>query len=383
MKKIIISSLFIFILLILVIYLLNPKEIYQLNKKTTQFVDYQSAPEGTPSLRASDCGLCHSEIYHEWQTSLHSKAFIDPFFTAYHKKDNQDPTCLVCHTPLSNQSPVLINLSDNSKELKSRVNPDFDPELQKEGINCAGCHVRKGVIYGPYKARDIKAPHPVAFEQKFLDKTLCKQCHEVPSKDFSLMKEGICSTGMESDTGIWAARGFICQDCHMPAIERPLMTGFPSRSGRKHLWPGGYSTQQLQKVFSFKAQKINDKIKLTISNSGAGHMAPTGDTDRFIILDFFWQDQHGKQTILKTIKFKRQVIWQPIMFVFSDNRLGPGQSLTINLSAPETPGKLFVNGVYHVMTDKSLKRLRDKYKLTSEQPIHRPFINNRQIIIKK
>ncbi len=384
MKKIIIWLISIIITLLLIVYWLNPKEIYQLNNKTTQFIDYQSAPEGTHSLKASDCGLCHAEIYQEWQTSLHSKAFVDPFFTAYHKKDKGDPTCLVCHTPLANQSPLLISLSSaHSQSLKSRENPNYDPELQKEGVNCAGCHVRKGIVYGPYKARVMSAPHPVAFDQRFLDKTLCKQCHEVPSKDFSLMKEGICSTGRESNAGIWAARGFICQDCHMPATERPLMTGFPSRAGRKHLWPGGYSTQQLQKVFSFKAQKINDKIKLTITNSGAGHKAPTGDTDRFITLDFIWQDKQGKQTILETIKFKRQVIWQPIMFVFSDNRLGPGKSTSITVKAPESQGKLLVNAVYHVMTDTSLQRLKEKYQLKNGHSVHRQFITNQEIRINQ
>ncbi len=383
MKKNILWSLFVIIVILLITYWLNPKEIYQLNNKTTQFIKLQKPPQGTTSLKAADCGNCHQAIYQEWQTSLHSKAFTDLFFTAYHKKDKGDPTCLVCHTPLENQSPVLITFSNNHKEnLITQNNPGFDPELQKEGINCAGCHVRDGVIYGPYKARDLNAPHPVGYDRKFLTKTLCKQCHEVPSKDFSLMQEGICSTGMESNTGIWAARGYVCQDCHMPAIERPLMSGYPSRPGRKHLWPGGYSSRQLQKAFSFKAQKIDQHILITIINSGAGHKVPTGDTDRFITLDFIWETEQGQTNLLKSIEFKRQVIWQPVMFVLSDNRLSPGKSTTINIPLPETKGHLLVNGIYHVMTDRSLQRLKDKYQLQNEPAIHRPFINKLKINIQ-
>ncbi|WP_198262525.1 hypothetical protein [sulfur-oxidizing endosymbiont of Gigantopelta aegis] len=200
------------------------------------------------------------------------------------------------------------------------------------------------------------------------------------------MNEGICSTGMESNTGQWAARGYTCQDCHMPAIKRPLMSGYPVREGRKHTWPGAYSTTQLQKVFTFKATAKQNELSITITNSGAGHKAPTGDTDRFITLDFFWIDEKGQRTELDSIEFKRQVVWQPIMFVLADNRLGAGESTQFTSTIPEaTPNKkgiLYVNGTYHVMTDRSLKRLKEKFELKNEWPIHRPFIEQQEIKIQ-
>lgn len=382
MKKRLIQTILFLIIIIAILYLLNPPEIYQLTQKTAQFIPYQETPAGVTSLKAKDCGVCHVEIYQEWQTSLHAKAYTDPFFTAYHKKDKGDPTCLVCHTPLENQSPVILSsASGQYHDLSSRPNPKFDPQLQQEGVTCASCHVKDGVIYGPYRKKDMNSPHPVAYADKFTSKSLCQQCHEVPSKTFSVMSEGICSTGMESDKGIWAARGFVCQDCHMPAITRPLMTGYPAREGKKHLWPGGYSTTQLQKVFTFKAHKQKEQLFITITNSGAGHKAPTGDPDRFIILDFTWIDQKGIETKLESIEFKRQIIWQPIMFVWSDNRLEPGASVTIETEVPTPSGSLFVDGSYHVMTDRSLNRLKDNFNLKNEWPIHRPFIERQKISI--
>ncbi|MCW8933055.1 MAG: cytochrome c family protein [Gammaproteobacteria bacterium] len=382
MKKIIITISTLIILLLGILFILNPTGIYELTDKTAKYIPLQEIPEGSISLKAKDCGVCHVEIYQEWQTSLHAKAFIDPFFTAYLKKDKGDPTCSVCHTPLENQSPIILTSdSGHYDDLITTPNPNYDPELQKEGVTCAACHVKDGVILGPYRKKELNAPHPVAYDEKFLKKSLCKQCHEVPSKDFSLMKEGICSTGMESNTGIWSARGYICQDCHMPAIKRPLMAGYPEREGRKHLWPGAYSKSQLQKVFTFKAEKNDNTISITITNSGAGHKAPTGDTDRFIILDFFWIDQLGEKTELTSIEFKRQVIWQPIMFVLSDNRLSPGESTQLNVAYPETAGALYVNGTYHVMTERSLNRLRDKYELKNEWEVNRPFIEQQKIDI--
>ena len=383
MKKFIITISTLIILLLLILFFLNPDGIYELSDKTTRYISHQEVPTGVISLKAGDCGTCHIEIYQEWQTSLHSKAFIDPFFTAYLRKDKGDPTCSVCHTPLENQSPIILSSESGLyNDLKTTANPKFDPELQKEGVTCAACHVKNGIIFGPFRKNTLNAPHPVAYDEKFLSKSLCQQCHEVPSKDFSLMNEGICSTGMESDTGLWSARGFICQDCHMPEINRPLMAGYPAREGRKHLWPGAYSTAQLKKVFSFKAEKIQDKLSITITNSGAGHKAPTGDPDRFIVLDFFWIDENGQKTVLHSIEFKRQIIWQPIMFVLSDNRLAPGESTQFISTPASDSGTLYVNGTYHVMTDRSLNRLKDKYELKNEWPIHRPFIEQQKIDIK-
>lgn len=382
MKKIIITTSSLIILLLGIVFFLNPKGIYKLSEKTAQYIPHQETPAGSISLKAKDCGTCHTEIYQEWQTSLHSKAFIDPFFTAYLKKDKGDPTCSVCHTPLENQSPIILaSESGLYNDLKTTPNPKYDPELQKEGVTCAACHVKDGIVIGPYRKKTLNAPHPVGYDEKFLKKSLCQQCHEVPSKDFSLMNEGVCSTGMESNTGIWAARGYVCQDCHMPAVNRPLMTGFPSRAGRKHLWPGAYSTTQLKKVFTFKAEKNQENLKITITNSGAGHKAPTGDTDRFIELEFFWIDKNGQKTELESIEFKRQIIWQPIMFVLSDNRLASGESTQIEVTQPDESGALYVNGTYHVMTDRSFKRLKDKYELKNEWKIHRPFIAQQKINI--
>jgi hypothetical protein len=365
------------------VYTLNPDRIYELTGKTTEFIPQQQIPAGLVSLKAEHCGGCHTEIYREWKSSLHSKAFTDPFFTAYHKKDEGDPTCLICHVPLQNQSPVMLSSSQASGGLSITPNPEFDAELQQEGVTCAGCHVRDGVVYGPYHAKDLNAPHAVGYDEKFLQKSICNQCHEVPSKGFSLMRGGVCSTGMESTVGPWADKGYVCQDCHMPAVTRPLVAGFPPRKGRKHTWPGGYSSEQLKKVFSFKAQKKGSDLTITITNAGAGHKAPTGDPDRFIILEFYWIDENGHREILHTLKFKRQIIWQPIMFVLYDNRLAPGESLQLESTSPDVT-EVFVDATYHVMTEWSVNRLVDNYGLDPEGlkdqwAVRRPFLSRYRI----
>lgn len=372
-----------------IFFVFNSGRIYKLTDTTARFVPHQPVPAGLTSLKAEACGACHMDIYQEWQTSLHAKAFSNPFFTAYLKKDKGDPTCLICHTPLQNQSPVILSSKSGLyDDLTVEPNPQFDAELQREGVNCSGCHVRDGVIYGPYKMESMNAPHAVAFDEKFLNNTICNQCHEVPSKKFSLMTEGICSTGSEFSESPWARKGVTCQGCHMQAIKRPLVKGFPARPGKRHLWPGGYSFAQLRKVFRFKAEKVGQELTITITNSGAGHKAPSGDPDRFIVLDFWWKDSSGQSTKLESIQFKRQMVWKPVMFVWSDNRLAPGESMQLVTRVPEGRGSLLVDGTYHVMTQWSHDRLRDKYELkidpsNDEWKIQRPFLKQQRIEINR
>ena len=94
MKKYIITFIILVILLSGILFFLNPKGIYKLSEKTALYITHQAIPDGTISLKARDCGTCHVEIYQEWQTSLHAKAFLDPFFTAYLKKTKVIPPVL-------------------------------------------------------------------------------------------------------------------------------------------------------------------------------------------------------------------------------------------------------------------------------------------------
>ena len=60
------------------------------------------------------------------------------------------------------------------------ANPNFDPELQKEGITCISCHVRtdkktrESYIIGPNGSQF--SPHPVKQDRHFL-RDICHRCH--------------------------------------------------------------------------------------------------------------------------------------------------------------------------------------------------------------
>ena len=60
----------------------KPVVIFGLRSDYAKAIPYQKTPEGIDSLQAESCGTCHREIYEEWKTSIHSRAYEDPFFQA-------------------------------------------------------------------------------------------------------------------------------------------------------------------------------------------------------------------------------------------------------------------------------------------------------------
>ena len=78
----------------------KPVVIFGLRSDYAHAIPHQKVPEGLVSLKAEACGVCHTDIYNEWKTSIHAQAYTDPFFQAYWTKDKHIWVCLNCHTPL-------------------------------------------------------------------------------------------------------------------------------------------------------------------------------------------------------------------------------------------------------------------------------------------
>ena len=179
--------------------------------------------------------------------------------------------------------------------------PQFDAELRNESVTCAACHVRNGVILGPFE--DSIAPHPTKFDPTFRTAEFCSRCHNVVSGPAQFYNVGPCGTYAEYEGEYWMKeRGFICQSCHMPEIERPVAVGGPIRRGRQHLWRGGHDPNMIKRAVEIQvktdtgAPKPGDRVSVTLTlvNAGAGHKIPTGDPDRFFTVEFTVEDGQGK-----------------------------------------------------------------------------------------
>jgi hypothetical protein len=359
-------------------------EIYELNQKTAVGVPYQEIPAGLTSIKAKACGACHQEIYAEWRTTMHAAAYTDPFFQAYWKKDEQTWSCLTCHTPLENQLKQRItHFSDGDlTQPQFEANSQFDAELQQEGITCAACHLRDGIIYGPYETDQLNAPHPVAYDEHFLSESICLECHEVAENPYSLMRSGVCGTGDEWKNGPYISQGYRCQTCHMPEIERPLVAGMKPRKGGRHLWRGGNSPKQVAKAVSITVTPLdNREIRVDITNSGAGHKFPTGDPDREVFITARLRTSAGEILESDELHIRRLILWKPIMIELSDNRIKPLESRSLFLTLPSEQKSqgltVEVEGIYQILSERARKKLENNYGLKNYPPIRYSFLEKR------
>ncbi|MEL6346539.1 MAG: multiheme c-type cytochrome [Myxococcota bacterium] len=324
---------------------------------------YTPTPAGLTDLRAETCGSCHQEIYAEWTVSTHAHAWEgDPQFQAeLHKSTQPDSDvgwmCVNCHTPLENQLPKLVGrLEGGARNQPVYVdNPNFDRALQLEAITCAGCHVRDGVILGPWG--DSAAPHPVKKSERLLSADACTQCHQANAHFPELTLACMFNTGEEWANSPAAAEGQRCQSCHMPEVERPVVPWGQPRQTRRHwfggslipktpadaadlkpledVYPEGMSVSwaQLPDALTAGAQA---SVSVRYINDAAGHWLPSGDPERFILVTLRARDAQGAVLAEAEAKIGKVVEWYPEIRVQSDNRLKPGEARELSLAFTPT-----------------------------------------------
>jgi hypothetical protein len=192
---------------------------------------------------------------------------------------------------------------------------------------------------------------------------------------------GPCGTYAEYEGKFFMQeRGFICQSCHMPEIDRPVAVDGPIRRGRQHLWRGGHDPDMIQRavVVHVKADTMSPKpgdrveFTLTLANAGAGHKIPTGDPDRHFTVEFYVEDRQGRVLAQQTSTMGRWILWQPAIVELYDNRLLPLASREYRFAyrMPEKAEGLKVRTrvQYHILTDGQHEMLRTKYGLTGNDP---------------
>jgi hypothetical protein len=288
---------------------------------------------------------------------------------------------LNCHSPLENQQPTLIKEIPRQRVEKAvqEPNPHFDPEYQQEGVTCAACHVRDGTILGPFE--DSAAPHPTQFDPSFRTTQLCYRCHSVVGGPAQFYNGGPCGTYAEHEGGYYMKeRGFICQSCHMPEVDRPVAVNGPIRRGRRHLWRGGHDPDMVKRAVAIQVNadppepKAGDDLQLTLTliNAGAGHKLPTGDPDRHFTVEFAVLDQHKKILKEQSDTMGRWIMWQPAIIELYDNRLMPLASrdyaFTYRLPKELTGLTVQARVRYHIQTERQHTMLIKKYGLTASDP---------------
>lgn len=347
-------------------------------------------PNGLKDMTAETCGSCHRAIYAEWSISTHRRAWLDD---AQFQKElaksrgADDPSrgdvgwlCLNCHTPVvAQQRELVVGLVDDRIDKPEYVtNPTYDEVLQRDAVTCATCHVRNGIVYGPFG--NTQAPHPTAKDEKLLRVDVCTRCHEAERLYSSQNLGCFFSTGREWAASSYAESGQTCQSCHMPEVERPLASGFgtPVRSTRRH-WFGGslipkkpeYEAEiaPLRKIYGNgltitvhpvtpdlqsladqapslapEDQKVAQskdmvckgcrrRVAVVVTNDRAGHDMPTGDPERHVDVDV--TARKGNRIVARRwTRIGSRYQWWPEVKLLADTRIPPGDKRVLILDVP-------------------------------------------------
>jgi hypothetical protein len=386
-KRSIIIAVVIALLVFIVWRLVRPMNIFIVDDRFAWPIDTSKSPVILGTLSAKECAACHQEFYAEWQTTMHSKAWKEPYFQTDWKFDGSQHSCRLCHTPLDRQQPEkVLGYRDTDKwDPIVEDNPDFDPKLQHEGVTCAACHYRDGKIVGVIG--NTNAPHPV----KKLDDAnqVCVRCHIVEgdkwdtffrfppcgtvaeiesSRSQSLNKKTVKGSTGEHLVSDSSSLG--CVECHMPLLKRALVKGGEVRETRQHLWRGGHDPEMVKKALSIKFTELdlvnknlssNSKrqFTLTIENTGAAHYVPTGTPDRHLTVQLRVVDKHNNVLTENMNIIRRNVMWRPFIIDLKDTRLPRGQprSYDIEISDPQKAVSVEAVVRYHLLDEKRRKRI--------------------------
>ncbi|HYA37374.1 MAG TPA: hypothetical protein VEI74_03770 [Candidatus Methylomirabilis sp.] len=237
-------------------------------------------PQGAPpaqfspleaSLAPEACGQCHVQQYHDWRDSLHRRTVGPGLLWQFHMMDQQAANaCMRCHAPLAEQK-ALMALERGWSGVPSPPPPSYvPPNLHREGLVCAGCHVRAHQRFGPPPRNPSTANPPphggfhpnAAFE----DSRFCAVCHQFPESGSRLNGKLLENTYEEWRNSLPGRAGQTCQSCHMP--------------DRRHLWRGIHDPQMTARALTvaidlYERDREHMLVQASITNTGAGHYFPT------------------------------------------------------------------------------------------------------------
>ena len=387
-KRSIIIAMVIVFLVFIVWRLIRPMNIFIVDDRFAWPVDTTQTPVVLGRLSAKECATCHQEFYDEWQTTIHSKAWTEPYFQTDWKFDGSQHSCRLCHTPLDRQQPQkVLGYRDSDKwDPIVEDNPDFDSKLQHEGVTCAACHYREGKIVGVIG--NTKAPHPV----KKLDdpNQICVRCHivdgdrwdtflrfppcgtvaEIKSSRAKLSDNKMIISGKTGEHLVSDRSTLGCVECHMPLLKRALVKGGVVRETRQHLWRGGHDPEMVKSgltinfaEFDFSIKNALNKSKrvftLMIENTGAAHYLPTGTPDRHLTVALRVLDKHNKVLNENINVIKRTVMWRPFIVDLKDTRLPRWQPRSYEIELSDREKAVSVEAIvsYHLLDEKRRQRI--------------------------
>lgn len=267
---------------------------------------------------AKQCADCHPDRAREWSASAHresltNRVFLDGFSTEPHLR------CLICHGPLEAQ--VKATWPAREALAKGQL-PALDSPVH-EGITCAVCHVRDGVVLSP-SAGSLPYGHPVRHEPALRTSEFCGTCHEFDGHAVVDGATQLNALPMQTTLSEWRAWGGAqtCQACHMP--------------GSSHRVRGGHDVDFVRSAVRLEVRGA----EAIVTAHDVGHRVPTGDVFRHLVL---WADDEPLMRFGLELTRGVDARGRPGVLVAKDTRLVPDVPVTVRLP----PGAKRVRLTYH------------------------------------
>ncbi len=275
------------------------------------------------SLDPASCGQCHTAQYQQWRNSLHSHT-MGPGIRWQLKLADVDTakSCLRCHAPMSEQ---LALLSQERGWSNTNAPPPayIPPNLHRQGLVCAACHLRSHTRYGPVASASADTETEVhggfIEHQAFEDSRFCANCHQFPETGSRINGKLHEDTYNQWRASKFAQQGIQCQTCHMPQ--------------RQHLWKGIHDENMTRSALNVQLdvwQAVPGKldVQAEVTNSGAGHHFPTYLVPE-VLLNLEYVDATGQVSGLAqyVLAWRANLALTGELF---DQRLAAGESIRLS-----------------------------------------------------
>jgi hypothetical protein len=301
-----------------------------------------AAPEGFSALEASleptDCGSCHPRQFDDWRQSLHAHAMGPGLLGQLVEMAADDrlshQACLRCHAPLAEQADDLVAVlqADRLAIEERQKAGSRQGMLYRQGLVCAACHLREGVVYGPPRrdtTLDLNGLPHGGFQERdaFADSRFCAACHQFDADGFTLNGKLLENTFEEWRASPQAEAGESCQSCHMP--------------DRRHLWRGIHDRDTVLSGVTIELSPIAASGRvggtLRLTNSGTGHRFPTYVTPRVVLQAVQLDSNHEPIEQTKQERVVARDVRLDLSEENFDTRLAPGESMALNYAKDKHP----------------------------------------------
>lgn len=314
----------------------------------------ESPPIPLPSLSAQTCNGCHASIHDQWADSGHATAATNPVYIRARDALGAPPLCDECHLPMANQRATLPKGPGALGKTERQPNPNWSPTLAREGVTCAACHVRDGVIVGPRELAPERAPHPVRREAALTTAEACAFCHQaaLPGGE----EHPFLDTVGEWRRSNFAEADVFCQDCHMTRVSGSIAgsryAAFASHGMLKRHSPEAIA-RAVTMLVALRSPSVQRgsavRATVTLMNTGAGHAFPSGDPSHQVEVRFTVLGPDGEVAAEgepSSSWLARTVEPEPPFLELTDERLEAASSRAFDFAW--TPGNKLDPGEYTV-----------------------------------